>query len=190
MKLKYITFVLENCDRITIDGKYIGEFVVKDFETEIRRIACNAIEKVDFINTFAIEIHKDANKERYSFDQTHIERFKHMTFNRLNDYHDITHIEFELYDNYFDENEEEAPYTEHYEYTVNWTGESDMDNDAQSNYTSKDGHLYIVISANKTIEDFFDKEEINDSDYMDFHFDMCDVGDEYGNPDRYDDEEE
>ena len=35
----------------------------------------------------------------------------------------------------------------------------------------------------------FDKEEIIDSDYMDFHFDMCDVGDDYGDPDRYDDEE-
>ena len=44
---------------------------------------------------------------------------------------------------------------------------------------------YFLIAENKKIDDFFDLEEINDEEYMDFHFSMCDVGDEYGNPDRY-----
>jgi hypothetical protein len=186
MKLKYITFCLENCDRITIDGKYIGDFVVKDIKTEIRRIATNAIDRIDIADTFAIEIHKDANKERYPFGQIDKPNWKQMTFDRLVKYSDITSIEFELYDDYTDEMEEGAVYcTECYDYWVNWTGDNDEINDAQSNYVSKDGHLYIVISADKTIEDFFDKEDIDDSDYIDFHFDMCDVGDAYGDPDRY-----
>lgn len=185
MKLKYITLGLENCDQITIDGKHIGDFIVQDITTKIQRIACNAIERVDIANTFAIEIHKDANKERYQFNQTNCAEWKQATFDRLNKYHDITSIEFELYDDCTTETEEENVYTEHYFYWVNWTGDSDEINDAQSNYVSKDGHLYIVISADKTIEDFFDKEDIDDSDYIDFHFDMCDVGDAYGDPDRY-----
>ena len=98
MKLKYITFGLENCDQITIEGKYVGDFVVQDIKTEIKRIACNAIDRIDSVDTFAVEIHKDANKERYQFNQTDYEDWKQMTFDRLNQYHDITSIEFELYD--------------------------------------------------------------------------------------------
>ncbi|MBD5534628.1 MAG: hypothetical protein HDQ99_03000 [Lachnospiraceae bacterium] len=45
--------------------------------------------------------------------------------------------------------------------------------------------MYIVIADGKEICNFFDLEEIDDKDYMDFHFDMCDIGDEYSNPDRY-----
>lgn len=64
MKLKYIEFVFENCDSIKIEGKYIGDFLVDNLETSIKRIACNSIDKIDVANTIAIEIHKDANKER------------------------------------------------------------------------------------------------------------------------------
>ena len=62
-------------------------------------------------------------------------------------------------------------------------------NKSQINYLSDCGNFYIVIAENKKIEDFFDLEEINDEEYMDFHFSMCDVGDKYGNPDRYKSEE-
>ena len=185
MKLKYITFGFENCDQITIEGKYVGDFVVQDIKTEIKRIACNAIDRIDSVDTFAVEIHKDANKERYQFNQTDYEDWKQMTFDRLNQYHDITSIEFELYDDYATETDNETPCTARYFYWVVWSGESDETNDAQSNYVSKDGNLYIVISKNKTISDFYDKNEIDDSSAMDFHFDMCDVGDIYGDPNRY-----
>ena len=64
MKLKYITFTLENCDQITIDGKYIGDFYVGDIKSEIKRIACNSIMKMNITKEFAIEIHKNANKKK------------------------------------------------------------------------------------------------------------------------------
>ena len=54
MKLKNITFIFENCDSITIDGKYIGYFLVDDMHTSIERIACNVIERMDTADTFAI----------------------------------------------------------------------------------------------------------------------------------------
>lgn len=175
MKLRQITLCFENCDRITVDGKYIGYFLVTDLCTEFRRIACNSIDKIDTANVFAVEIHKDANKERYQFGQEHIEDFKQMVFDRINEYKDITSIEFELEENYVEKGD--SPCVEHYDYWVNWVGDSDYENEAQSNYMSKDGNLYIVIAAENGIEDFFDMEEINDSEYMNFHFDMCDVGD-------------
>ena len=44
-------------------------------------------------------------------------------------------------------------------------------------------------AENKRIDDFFDVKEINDEQFMDFNFSMLDVGDEYGSPDRYKNEE-
>jgi hypothetical protein len=187
MRLKQITFEFENCDAITIDGKYVGDFIVEDIRTEISRIASNSIEKTDTAYSFAIEIHKDANKERYQFDQAHIKDFKQMTFDRFMKYDDITNILFELEENY--ECEEGIPRCEQYNYYLNWTGESEYENDSQTSYLSKDGNLYIIVANGKCLRDFFDLDAINDSEYMDLHFDLCDVGDEYGDPDRYKDED-
>lgn len=61
-------------------------------------------------------------------------------------------------------------------YYVDWTGDSEYTNNAQKTYLSKEGNLYIVIAEGADIEDFYDLEEIENEDYMDFHFDMCDVG--------------
>ena len=173
MKLKEITFQLENCDYITIDGKYIGDFLVGDIRTSIKRIACNAIDKMDVVHTFAIEIHKDANKERCAFGQ---KEWKETTFNRLISYNDITSIQFELFDDYVEDGRE--PITEHYDYLIHWTGENSQENDAQKSYVSEVGNLYIVISDGKDIEDFFYKESIDDNDYMDFVCSMYGIGDE------------
>ena len=188
MKVKNVTLCFENCDYVTIDGKYIGNLLVDDLHTCFRRIACNAIEKVETAKTIAIEIHKDANKDRYQFGQSDVPDFKQKTFDRIEEYDDITSIQFELEETYVEDGE--IPRIEHYDYWVDWVGESDYENEAQTSYISADGNMYLVIAKDKKIEDFFDMEEINDSQHMDFHFSMCDVGDEYGNPDRYKEEDD
>ena len=174
MKLKEITFVLENCDHITIDGKYIGEFLVDEINTSIQRISCNAILEMNVANVVVVEIHKDANKERHPFG---VADWKCMAFDRLIEYNDITSIKFKLDD-------------KDYSYYVDWVGDDDYENEAQSSYVSKDGHLYLVIAKDKGIPDFFDMDTIDDDEYMDSYFDMLDVGDVYGNPSRYKDDEE
>mgnify|MGYP003417842844 CR=1 FL=1 len=168
MKLNNVTFTFENCDRITIDGKYIGDFLVEEIKTSIQRVACNAIMKFDTAHVIAIEIHKDANKRRSSFDFWGCNDDKHMIFDRISKWDDITHIDFTL------ENSDESE--NDYSYTVNWVGDSDMNNEAQHSLVSKNGNLYIVISEGKNIEDYFEFEMINDSEYMDFKFEMYDVG--------------
>ena len=90
MKLKNITFTFENCEMITIDGKYIGSFLVDEIKTSIQRVACNAIIQMDIAKVIAIEIHKDANKYTNTFGR------KLMAFDRFLEYDDITSIEFEL----------------------------------------------------------------------------------------------
>lgn len=161
--------------------------MVDDLKTSIKRIASNSIEKMDSANIVAIEIHKDANKERYAFGQNHIEDFKEMTFDRFKKYGDITSIQFELEEDYVKERGE--PRREYYDYYITWFGDSEYENEAQKIYLSKSGNLYIVIADKKNIEDFFCLEDIEDEEYMDFHFDMLDVGDRYSNPDRYKTEE-
>ena len=166
MKIKSITLGFENCDVMKIDGKYIGYFVADDIKTSIKRIACNAVNKLDYVKILVIELHKDANKERYAFgieDDEH----KEYTFDRLRKYYDIVDIQIELYDDY-ETNGEVFTYS----YYVNWTGESEYNNAAQKTYLSKCGNLYIVVSDNKDIWDYFDLKEINDKEYMKSYFRM------------------
>ncbi len=170
MKIKNLTLTFENCDRVTIDGKYIGDFLVDDLHTYFKRIACNSIAKIDYADTIAIEIHKDANKDRYQFDQTDYPDWKQKTFDRITDYNDITSIEFEMEENNVEE--DAMPKIECYQYYVDWIGDSEYGNDAQTSYISSDGNMYLVIAKNKSIEDFFDMESINNAEEMDFHFDI------------------
>lgn len=174
MKLKEITFVFENCDAITIDGKYVGAFLVDDIHTSISRIACNAIERMDAVHTFTIEIHKDANKERCPLG---IEEYKQLTFERFDVYSDITSIQFELIEDYVEEGY--VPMIEHYDYYIHWTGDDEYENAAQKSYISEVGNLYVVIADGKEIDDFFDKEFIDDADHMDFVCSMYNIGDKY-----------
>lgn len=178
-KLKEVTFVFENCDSITIDGKYIGEFLVDDLHTRFMRTASNCIGKMETVDTFAIEIHKDANKERFAFNQDDWEDYKEMVFDRIA-YNDITQINFVLEEQYVEEGK--IPCMESQHYTVSWIGDDEYINEAQTTYASKCGNLYVVISKDKGIEDFFDFDEIDDSEEIDFKFKMYG----YDNEDKID----
>lgn len=186
MKLKYIEFIFENCDSIIIDGKYIGDFLVDDLNTSIHRTACNSIDKMDVARIIAVEIHKDANRERYQFG--HLSpSFKQIMFDRFTNWADITEVQFELEEDYIQDGE--LAKQEYYQFYVDWIGDRDEINDSQKTYISKSGNLYVVIADGKKIEDFYDLDDIEDDEYIDFHFSMCGVGDAYGNTDRYETED-
>ena len=174
MKVKEISFILENCDVVTIDGKYIGDINLSDFRTSIRRIACNSIDKMESCYDFSVELHKDANKQHYPFGYSEYEK---TTFDRLKQ-GDITSVELVLIDGYAEDGE--IPREETYNYYVKWVGDSDYINDAQKVYLSKCGNLYIIINEQNDIKDYFDLDDINDEEEMDFKFKMYDVGDKYG----------
>lgn len=167
MRLKDITFNFENCEMITIDGKYIGDFEVSDLTTSISRIACNAIDQIDTANTIAIEIHKNADKKYNPFG---LKYYYGTIFKRLMA-DDIASIQFTLENQYND-----IVKSTTYHYYVDWVGGSNYYNEAQKHHLSKDGNLYLLIKNNAQIEDYFNKEEIDDSEYMNFHFNMFDVG--------------
>ena len=105
---------------------------------------------------------------------------------------DITAIEFDLEEQYVED--DEIPRLETYNYYTNWISANvrDDENEAQHSYISDNGNLYIVIAENKNIKDFFDFDMINDAEYMDFKFSMYDVPDyeEDGDNDEEDWEDE
>lgn len=172
MRLENITFILENCDLITIDGKYVGDFIVDDIQTSISRVACNAIMRMDVANLFMIEIHKDANVEH---NELGCLDFNIMKFDRLLG-NDITAIEFDLVDTYAPEGKE--PKREHYDYYVHWSDESEYVNGDSHSFISKLGHLYIFIGSKEKYERLgFREDEVNDEQAINFKFEMYAVGD-------------
>ena len=178
-RIKEITFYTENCEAITVPGKYIGEFSASEITRQITRVAMNAIQDVTMCEQFAIEIHKDANQEYLSFG---IPELKTTVFDRLTEFDDITTIEFELVDDavYYGKKDSDNTNTVKYQYQVNWDSEdmNDTVNRNQHSLISKNGWLYIVISADSTVKNIFDQEEINSPEYPELVTHLYDIGDE------------
>lgn len=168
-RLKEITFVFENCDSLTIPGNYIGSFCVTDIKKYIARRASNFIGEYDVAESFMIEIHKNADRFHKQFGE--IQNYGYTKFKRLTDWNDITNIEFEIEECLDGINVSNKKYS----YDVDWHEDDEFNNRYQKSYISELGHLYIVIVANKDIFDVFDKEEIEDKEWMESRFDMMDV---------------
>lgn len=171
-RIKEITFTLENCDNITIPGNYIGSFCVTDIKKYISRLSGNYIGEYDIAESFFIEIHRNADMFHKQFGE--IQNFGYTKFKRLTEWNDITDINFEI-----EECWDDGKTSNHkYSYKVIWHDEDEFNNRYQKTHISTCGHLYIVISTDKEIFDVFDKEEIEDIDWMDSRFDMMDVSSE------------
>ena len=157
MKIKELTLIFENCEYVTIDGKYIGHFLVSDIKKSIERIAINSISEMTVAERIAMEIHKDADIPYNSFGMV-----EPSTFDRITSFNDITSIEFILVDS--DNNE-----TKH-QYYVMWDGDTEYNNKAQKTLISTNEHLYVVIDAARSVEEFFDTEFINCEAYNNLAF--------------------
>ena len=171
-RIKKITFYTENCEAITVPGKYIGEFSVSEIKREITRVAMNAIQ--------------DCTMCDLSFG---IPELKTTVFDRLTEFDDITVIEFELVDDavYYGKKDSDNTNTVKYQYQVNWDSKdmNDTVNRNQHSLVSKNGWLYIVISADSTVENIFDQEEINSPEYPELVTHLYDIGDEGWNEHSY-----
>ena len=172
MLIKEITLVLENCEEITIDGKYIGDFHLGDIKFEISRIACNAINMMEVCHDFFIELHADANKVYYPFGVK--DENETRVFDRLTRWNDITQIDIVLYDKYA-ENPESTEIKKHY--LFHWS-DDEMNNAYQSSKIAKTGWLYLCINQNRQVSDYLTADN-DDPGYADMTACMCDIGDKY-----------
>ncbi|MEK4427740.1 hypothetical protein MHB54_00620 [Paenibacillus sp. FSL M7-0802] len=139
-KLKEFVFVLENCEAVTIESKYIGNFNVENIRSTIVK-HYNDISHYKICETFSIAINKEASKDYYVFG-INDEEHKQSTFKRLT-YGDIVSIEI-VYEDDIKE-----------DFYVDWQGDSEYLNEAQKTYISKRGDLFIVISKEKSVESQF-----------------------------------
>ena len=181
MRLINLNLTFENCEEIDVPGKYICAFSVADIKKEISRIACNSINMIETCGSFACEIHKDADVPYSPFgndgdgDET--------VFKRITAYDDITQIEITLGTDavYYGAEEPNESNTKTYSYFVNWRtagGWADCENDYQTSWVSKLGHMYICIAEGKNVAEEFSETLIEDADHIDLSFELCDVGDD------------
>ena len=142
-KIKAIEFGFENCECITIDSKYIGDFSMEGFETKIMGAGVCTIREYTTCEKIDLVIYKDANITVESYGD------KYKVFDRILNWNDITSIclkyeddiEREIYVPWYEENN---PYN----------------NKAQSSFIS-DEHLYLTINKDcQNVHDIYTDETV------------------------------
>ena len=140
MNIKEIVLGFENCDEIHIDGKYVA------FEIEATSSFRGPSDELG-IKLLQLVIHRDANILHYEFEQP---QYPIMVFDRIIHIPDIAEITVVFEDH------------NRFPYIVEWPDDSDNFNKYQDTYLGKSGNLYLVISKDKTVEDCFDVEMMDD----------------------------
>jgi len=162
--IKAIELQFENCEGLRLGINVFGYVYLGKIKTEIVRIACNAIVEQDFANEIALEIYSEAEKlgEWVPSWSNYAPKLR-----RIMDYNDITHIRI-LYEDG----------TEH-TYQVDYREESEAlgaPNLNQNTYLSSLGNLYITISKDNNIEDYFPRKYTEDVELVEFNKKMYDIG--------------
>lgn len=156
---KYIEFIFENCEHFSIDAKYFGALELTNFNTHIQRVASNAITKMSCVGTVAMEIFSEGDGKYSCFGDEDLTKFE-----RLKNWNDITALTV-----VYEDDSEETYYVNYEEEDENQLGSPNV---LQHSETNKFGDLYIIISESKCFTDFFDYEEINNKEHMEFAKDM------------------
>ena len=147
--VKKIELVLENCEVIDVTNA-TGDFFIDDVHIEVSRIASNCIAKLLKTKEFFIQLYKFGEFKFIGFGDTD-------PITRLKDYKDITSIELT-----YDDGLVESYYVDYDE------GENEgalgADNINQKTYETENS-LFILVSANKTFDDF-NIEEVDADWYL------------------------
>ena len=186
MMIRNIKLTLENCETITIDGKYIADFSLSDIRKTIARRGCNWIDVSESCHEFYISLHSDANKPYSSFG---VEDWKSTVFERLRRYDDITSITIRLYDQYGDDEDDETKdRVEHYSFAWGDDGGNGEINPYQKSKVSKTGWLFLVIGKDLDIDKLYPAEDIDDAEFMSFASSMMELGDKNWEDEELDNE--
>jgi len=150
----------ENLESVNIPMNSIGSVFVENCDTVMRRIACNTIAEYTLCGLFVLEVF-DTPLLKYS-GGWHVENDP-APFEHLAQYRDITSFTVKYVDG------------EEKEYYVDYSVEEDncwSSNMNQYNYLSSQGVLYIMISKDKCLRDFFDIDEIENAETIDYAKDI------------------
>lgn len=164
MKLKEIVIGCENCDGVTIKGKYVKGIYLGEIKESYVGFG-DDIEKRKKIKDFALYIDKNANvqgKTRGEFSGYS------NAFERIGLGKDVTGIML-----VFEGHHDYDTTTIKQNFSVEWTNKNDRQawNPAQDAYITEAGDLCLVISKKKKVKDFFHilKDDDEDEEYVGFH---------------------
>ena len=144
-KVKEIELVLENCEYIKIPTKHLGNIIIEDIDTSVRRNAINSIDKLQTANSIYLDIIKpETIKTLGLFDEDDEESLS--CSKRLIQHADITSVEVA-----YDDNSKE-------EYFVDWDWDNEYVNSYQDTQLAKNGNLHVLINRKKKLKDFLDNE--------------------------------
>lgn len=171
--LAFINIIFENTESMSFTRLEIGEFHIENISTEIKRVASNAISKIQHAKTVCIELFSEGDTQYMPFGLFDGEDDAHTKFERIMQYDDITAIECHWTDGTVD------TYYPHYD-EGDCEGMLGADNICQISRLSSLGNLYIVISDEingkgsgaAMLDKIFPKEVIEDECEMDFKKDM------------------
>lgn len=152
--VKEIELTLENCEHIKIPSRHLGNIVIEDIDTSIRRNAINSIDKLQTANSIYLDIIKpETVKTLRLFDE--YDEGSPSCSKRLIQYADITSVEV-IYNNGSKET-----------YFVDWDWDNDYINSYQDTQLAKNGNMHVLINRKKKLKDFLDDENFEISyDYI------------------------
>lgn len=154
-QINKVTIIFENCESITFPAEAFYQCYLGKINTEIHRMAINAIEKITFADEVALGIFFPEAEELCEKNAMFKENAE--VFDRLTRHMDITSISL-LYND-----ETEETYFVPYEEESSMLGVPNLN---QKYWVSDCGDLYIVIAKDKDICDFFDIDSCNDKEYI------------------------
>jgi len=159
-QIEKIEIILENCEMIIIEGKYIGDLSIEDIKYSIHRDACNSISEWLTCKELSMSINRNANLDTEEIWTLGLTDNKRDQFARINNHSDITSIYI-----YFADNKVKHIY-------VPWNEDSDYFNKYQKSHINNYGDLFILISKESELNDVFNLEEIEDKNNIDFIWSM------------------
>lgn len=146
--IKEVEIVFENCEVAILPIEVIGSFHIMGIHDEIHRIACNAIG----IQTIAYEVAFELFQEADTINKCEDNSLSvSKPIERIQKNNDIVALNI-----IYDDGNEQYIYVD-YSDNDKYAGE---ENKNQKTHISSDGVLYVVISNNKGIYDFFKADEM------------------------------
>ena len=145
MEITHIDFVFNTREIIGVDRQYIGFFYTSELKTRLLRSASNSICKYVQVEDFAIEIKRNFDTENMQI-LSRYEKIKAIKVTYENDTTEYIHVA--------------------------WDEANDNSNLFQKQIFNKFGDLYIVISKDNKLDEFFKEDEINDLGIVHFSWAM------------------
>lgn len=150
-KVKNIDLVLENCEVLKFDSKYIGRFYMTNITRTISRKASNFISESYSAENVFLQLFSEGN-DSIAFEQSWSSN--EFPFDRLQQYPDIVAI-----DVFYEDGSNDY-------ILVNWLGNSDEINRNQTTKLNEyTGDLFLVISGKETVESYFEDVLVEDESY-------------------------